>query len=410
VTGVDRFDAIQSLKTALAVFDDVRDIVETRVDEARAPDWCLRRNWTDFLLQLSDSDVADCEAHGLAARVRSMEGVPRDLLELASNIQQVISLPALGTSPHELSRTSRHAIMLRKQAQLSALLGALLHMGSAARRIVDVGSGSGHLTRLAAELFGRETIGVERNSNLVEAASARLGDKQDVRFVLGDACESLVLEPSDLALGLHACGILGDRLVRAAVLSGCDLCLVSCCFQKTATDLRAAASRTAAHVLLRRDVLGLANLTSQAQGVEVSIEATMRARNVRFALRRLLRARGVVLEPGAEMHGLNRRRARVGLSDVAQRALAMRGLDAATDAELAEHEAAASTEYAEVRRLSLPRSMLSRLVEVVVVLDRAASLQESGAHVLVATVCDRKFTPRNLGIFASRDPARLPSI
>ena len=52
--------------------------------------------------------------------------------------------------------------------------------------------------------------------------------------------------------------------------------------------------------------------------------------------------------------------------------------------------------------------MLARLLEVTVVLDRAAALEESGHDVLVATLFDRAVTPRNIGLFASRDRARLP--
>ena len=53
--------------------------------------------------------------------------------------------------------------------------------------------------------------------------------------------------------------------------------------------------------------------------------------------------------------------------------------------------------------------MLARLLEVAVVLDRAAALEEAGHHVVVATVFPREVTPRNVGLFASRDRGRLPS-
>lgn len=54
--------------------------------------------------------------------------------------------------------------------------------------------------------------------------------------------------------------------------------------------------------------------------------------------------------------------------------------------------------------------MLARLVEVAVVLDRAAALSERGAEVVVATITPRAATPRNLAIFASGDGARLPEV
>ncbi len=108
------------------------------------------------------------------------------------------------------------------------------------------------------------------------------------------------------------------------------------------------------------------------------------------------------------MSGINRRRATRGLRAVAEPALAARGLPAASDAELQHHETSAARDYAQVRRLSLPRSMLARAVEVWVSLDRAAYLEEQGLVVQVATLFERSVSPRNIGLLASRDAARLP--
>jgi hypothetical protein len=110
------------------------------------------------------------------------------------------------------------------------------------------------------------------------------------------------------------------------------------------------------------------------------------------------------------MRGINRRRAHAGLADIARRALEQRGLSPATAAELAEHERSASTDFEAMRRLSLPRNMLGRTIELSVVLDRAMHLYESGYVVRLATLFDRSVTPRNLALFASRDGARLPAM
>ncbi|APR78632.1 Transcriptional regulator, AraC family protein [Minicystis rosea] len=206
-------------------------------------------------------------------------------------------------------------------------------------------------------------------------------------------------------MGLHACGALGDRLVTAAIAAGCDVALVSCCPQKIDAPVRAPLSRAGASLHLRRETLGLANLTARPVGVETSLEATLAAREARHALHLLLRGRGVTLTPGEEMRGINRRRAHAGL---AAPALSMRGLPPAGDAELRAFEAEARRRYARVRRLSLPRNMLARLVELAVVLDRAAALEEHGAAVPVLTIFDRAVTPRNVALFASHAPTASP--
>ncbi|HLM73841.1 MAG TPA: methyltransferase, partial [Polyangiaceae bacterium] len=149
-------------------------------------------------------------------------------------------------------------------------------------------------------------------------------------------------------------------------------------------------------------------LTARAVGVERSLSDTNRAREHRLALRLLLRSRGALVDHGEELRGINRRRALAGLEGIAERALAMRGLEPATSDELARAAAEAKLRFARMRRWNLPRSMLARLIEVTVSLDRAAILEEHGLAVAVMTLVDPSVTARNIIVLASRDPARLP--
>lgn len=394
----------ERLAGVLAVTLPVVDILEQRALDARAPEWCEKRGWTAFLLELSDEQLATCEAHGLAAALPELAPAPANLVELARAVTRVCELPRLdGATP--LAAEALRSVRLRKRAQLGSLLAAVAPMASGAQRIVDVGAGSGHFTRLSAELFERDALGLEHNPARVAAARQRSGDGR-ARFVTADARSELPLFDSDLAIGLHACGELGDELVRRVGQVGCDLALISCCLQKISKPLRAP---LASELTLRREHLGLTNLTAQPRGVETTIEVTLAARQTRYALGLLLRARGLQLEAGAEMSGINRRRAQAGLRDVAERALALRGLAPPTEAELAHHQTVAAEHYARIRRLSLPRSMLSRLVEVLVSLDRAAHLERTGLAARVVSLFDRAISPRNIAIFASREPGRLPA-
>ena len=91
--------------------------------------------------------------------------------------------------------------------------------------------------------------------------------------------------------------------------------------------------------------------------------------------------------------------------------LLQRGAEAvATAAELQTHAARAQRDYARMRRLALPRNMLSRLVELAVVLDRAALLEERGHYVRLGEFVEPSVTPRNAVLFASRQFERLPRV
>jgi len=415
-------DAAGQLQRVLEILREVDDVLLERVDEG-TPSWCEQRGWTSFLTGLGEEDLHSCEAEGLSAAAARLSGVPASLAALAAAVNEGTRLPVWGgdgrgdgTGATADTQEGGLGVRARKRPQLAGLLGAVEGMAERAARIVDVGSGSGHFTRLAAERFEREAVGIERNAGRVAAATARAGERSKhgegrggvAHFREVDAGkDGLAFEAGDLAVGLHACGALGDRLVVSAAAAGCDVALVSCCLQKIDAGERAPLSRAGAGLTLRRETLGLTNLTSQARGVETSIEATMAARQTRNALLHLLRGRGLAVAPGEEMRGINRRRAHAGLRDIAERALALRGLPPPSAAEIERHEHEAQRRYGVVRRLSLPRNMLARLVEIAVVLDRAAALEESGHHVQVATLFERAVTPRNIALFASRDPSRL---
>lgn len=382
-------------RAAAGVLGEVLDVIHGRVDDLGAPPaWSEARGWTGFLLSLSDAEVAASEAGEPAALERP--DAPPSLAALARAARAVAALPRLGAPPRELGRERR--VSRAKRGQLEALLGALAPLADRAARIVEVGAGRGHLTRLAAASLGRDAVGLELDPRRVDVARALAAATPGARFEVRDALSGpLDLDARDLALGLHACGEVGDRLVLEAAATGAALALVPCCPQKIRGELRAPLSRAAAGLALRREALGLANLTARADGVEAPLEASVRGREARLGLRALLQERtGEALAPGAEMRGVNRRRARAGLADLAPRALAARGLAPPTPEELAWASGVARAAFARVRRLSLPRALLARPLEVALTLDRAAALEEAGRAAAVGELFDAASSPRNV--------------
>ncbi len=110
------------------------------------------------------------------------------------------------------------------------------------------------------------------------------------------------------------------------------------------------------------------------------------------------------------MRGVTRRCAQAGFAELARHALRLRQLPAPSAAELHECAERARRDHARIRRFSLPRNLLARLVELAVVRDRAAALEEHGQAVIVAQLFEQRLTPRNTVLFASAEPARLPAL
>jgi SAM-dependent methyltransferase len=350
--------------------------------------------------------VARCESLGLPASP-DVRDAPASLLAVCEEVRACTAVPRLlpeTTAPEVLD-----AVGARKRWQIQALLDAASELCRDASRIVEVGAGRGHLTRVAAHRFEREALGIERDAGRV-ARAIELAARHGVgaaRFVAADALAGdLPLAAGDLALGLHACGEIGDHLVVGAARAGCHLALVACCAQKMRAKDRAPLSSTAAgrRVPASRQTLGLANLGGGAHGIEAPVAASMAAREARWSLRWLLAERGVQTMPGEEMRGVNRRRARGGLEVLVRLALEARRLPPATVAELARCRLEGRREFALVRRLALPRNMLGRALEVFLMLDRAQHLVERGYRVRAGELFATSRSPRNLAVVA-RAPA-----
>ncbi len=119
-----------------------RDVIDERSEGASPPAWCVGRGWVPFLAALDDEAVHRMERDGLAAH---LDGAPDDLAALARAVVQVTTLPALPAVAAAV--VERRRASPRKQAQVAAFATLVERLGARAARVVDLGSGHGHLTR-----------------------------------------------------------------------------------------------------------------------------------------------------------------------------------------------------------------------------------------------------------------------
>lgn len=389
--------AVRALASLAPLLDEVRPLIEERVEEPVAPSWAVARGWAPFLSEIGEDALVIAEREGLSAIVGVL---PSSLASLTRRIADATAVHSLPTPVPKASFEMPHASD-RKRGQVAAIATQCEALGVRPRRVIDVGAGRGHLTRELAQTFDVPVVGLERNADRVAAANEiGHGDfrVEDVR--------SVALEPGDLAVGLHACGELADAIVASAAEHAAHAVLVSCCFQKVRADAREPISSAglAASVRYARDALGLANLAPGEPPVEASVHRSLEGRRTRRALRILLESRGLVLERAEESRGINRRRMLAGLDVVAPKAFALRALAPPTEAEVAAAAARSAREFAIMRRFNLPRVMVGRVLELAIVLDRAARLEEAGHRVEVSRMFASRLSPRNLGIAARGRP------
>lgn len=365
------------------------------------PEWAAARGWASWLLALPEPAVATAEIEGLwalFANPGARTEAPPDLVRLALTAERALDLPDLAGGSTAPPRWP--GIKARKAAQVAGFAAALAPLIGPGARVVDFGAGHGHLTAHLALAFGVDAVGLERDLELVESARARHGDA--VRFVAADllADAGIELGVGDVVVALHACGPLCDRALDRAAEAGAAVGWASCCLHRFgAAGWRPSASPLsgAPSPFVPAEALGLGNLALGAQGVEASRAENLAARDRRRALRHLLAARGVAIAPGAELAGLNRRRAHDELETLANQVFAASWLNPPATAELATAARLAALDSARARRLELPRAALGRLFELAVNLDRARRLRDRGLQVTLGTVFDARHSPRNLG-------------
>ena len=119
------FSITHALARAQDTLLPVLDIVDQRVHDARTPDWCEHRGWSDFLLGLSEADLRRCEAQGLAVVLPELSAVPETLTELTRRVLEASALPVLERQTLQPGSEDFRGVAFRKQKQLAALLGAL---------------------------------------------------------------------------------------------------------------------------------------------------------------------------------------------------------------------------------------------------------------------------------------------
>lgn len=402
--------ALASLPAILTFLEPVLDIAEGRVTAEAPPQWLIKRGWFEFLACITEDQLALAEVD-FAGWLSRADNVPESLLSLAQGASAVTRLPALAMAPVEAIASSPRWVKERKHSQIVALLGHLDSLATHSERVVDVGAGMGHFSRLSAEAWDVQALGLDRQSAQLTKAGART-DNPRVRYAHADLLHApLELSATDLVVGLHACGEITDIALAQAVAANARVAFVGCCLQKQRASMRtfsshAAASRT---LSLSKASLGLSNLSPRSTGVEVSQIESIAAREARHTLRLLLLARGISVEPGQEMAGVNRRQARKGLASLARAAFLARRMPEPAASELAEVAARGAEEYAQIRRWSLPRALLARVIECAVACDRAEALRDAGYNVTVAEAFPVNISPRNIVILGAPHPAACAS-
>lgn len=366
---------------------------------------CVNPPWCEALPQLVAELLAldDAQTARLAADDAARYELLRRHLPEFDEIAALSELPvASGVPLRDLGAHFDWAIPGRKRAQIEAFCAAV---GRPLAGVVDWCAGKGHLGRLIAAQWGVDVVGLERDTALIDdsdrlARRARQGTQcaEAVDVLAGDAPVSRLAGRHVVAL--HACGDLHRNLVREAIAaSAAAIDFAPCCYDRlSAASLESAAGAVPALSFGRVDLkLAVTGTTTAAPR-----ETALREQESRWKL--------AFMTLMADGHELTYRPLRAvptawlreDFRSFCRQLAEREDLLLPSLADFAKAEAAGETRWRRAERLNLLRFGWRRAIEVWLVLDLAAALENAGYTVRVATFCDAVLTPRNLLVSGRR--------
>lgn len=301
-------------------------------------------------------------------------------------------------------RRLSYRVKSRKWSQICSFVSSVASVLSReANEVVDWCAGKGHLGRALGATLDRSVLLLERQPDLCQRGKQQTeGLPNTYRFVEQDVLDDSVemhLHPKQFAVGLHACGLLTDQLLK----------------QVTRRGLRGVAVAPCCHHYIGTKQGSYSPMSCVARSLDLELDEK---------LLRLSIADEVLAPPRerrARRHELNYRlgfdllvREATGEDRYFSLGILPKGICKQTFAEfcrevskrknlpLPSYWDASKAEQAGMERgrlargRALVRSLFRRPLELWLVLDRALYLSEHGLTTQVGLFCERTLTPRNL--------------
>jgi hypothetical protein len=288
-------------------------------------------------------------------------------------------------------------------------------------RIIDIGGGVGHFSRVMAHYYQLNCISIDREKSFQESGKKRLlryrklSDARDVEFSeinFGSSEDEdrlkNILNSKAFTIGLHTCGNLANTVMSTTLKhGGSGLLSFGCCYHKMTNENDFPKSTFFKDQLpLKLNIFAL-TLATRAHGpISFSdFELKNRVKNYRGALHLFL------------YHKLNRKNCfDVGelknvkeyllpFSHYIRSKLLILGIDHQfSDREFDDfyNDPKTQSTLKKMFLLSLIRWHIGRVLEVFILLDRVLYLEENQMKVSIQTYFEEEISPRNIGILATK--------
>ncbi|NTX59698.1 methyltransferase [Myxococcus sp. CA051A] len=338
---------------------------------------------------------------------------PPSLGALLGALQELTALP-WHEGIHPLTVAQTQGLSAKKTHELERVLALLAPRTRFIHHAVDIGGGMGHLARLCARTFGWTFHSIDRDAALQDKGRRWLTRtntpvRDTLSFIQASVEDGLQPRIDPLfsgldraSIGLHTCGPLALTQLRKSQGAGFVL-NIGCCYDKLEVPRDYPVSGFG----------GAHPLPFTSHALALTTRGRHHKTEVEFARMKRVYAWRFAFDLLAKRHFPERGFVRAGdapralydgpFAVYALDRLERLGLDPRmTDAELNAFEVSVRAETRELLLCHLLRDRFARALEVVLLLDRAILLEELGFQVELLQLFDRRLSPRNLALIASR--------
>ncbi|MFI3246467.1 MAG: methyltransferase [Ferrimonas sp.] len=395
----------QRVTTLVMALSHHQSIWQSQPYHQDSPDWL--QQWPSlghWLVHLTDAECRSFEANELALLTAAQCHLP-----VAATLAEYGTFP-LSMNPLDPIDNHQFAhVPGRKLAQIRHFYQALPQQVTASRLpVLEWCAGKGHLGRLFA-LHGHEVSSLEYDSILCDEGNRlahRLGRSQQFECLdaLSGAAEDVVHQ-QQLAVALHACGDLHQRLLQNAVMKHTvDVVISPCCYHLSMAEPYQPMSHEVNQLLAQHKVqLNKQSLRLAVQQTMTAPERVKRLRAIEISYRHSFNALLAQLQiTDKTLASCSKKVFSQSLEVFCRWACEQLNIVLPNQVDWPQLAKIGEVRWQQQRRLELARALFRRALEGILVLDRALYLQQHGYQTNIVQFCEPQITPRNLLILAHR--------
>ncbi len=378
------------------------------------------KEWIDLLDSLSEKELFDIDCK---RNVSKIEGSSfHEFILKINSLTQLPFIPKYSELP--LENWAFHGVKKKKKHEIQRIVPVLKLVKDQLnfKRVVDIGGGVGHLSRVLSHYHQIPSVSIDQNSEFQAVGKERLkkfrklSGAQDVEFLnatlkFDDPEDVLrnVINTDAMILGLHTCGSLAHTLIQSTIhFKSPALLSFGCCYYKMNPEVDLPLSqfyKIQTH-FPRLNLYGLTLATrSHAPMSFETYQTKERVKNYRNALHLFLLK-----------HYQNKYFTSVGECHISTywkpfhhyiedklRELKIAHTFSDLDFDQFYHSLETQSELRKMYLANIIRWQLGRALEIYLQIDRCLFLEENHYKAELKQYFDEEISPRNLGILAIQD-------